>query len=76
MPVQVEEMVIERFGQGERAGANITLPNMLGIKGNREGKAPDGVPFRVWDFIVHPASLLRCTGNPALTEFLVSTVSS
>jgi hypothetical protein len=65
-------MVVEQL-QGKH-GANITLPNMLGIKGNREGKAADGVPFMAWDFIVHPETLLRCTGNLTLMDFLITTV--
>lgn len=65
-------MVIEQV-QGKH-GSNITLPNMLGIKGNREGKAADGVAFKAWDFIVHPETLLRCTGNPTLMDFLITTV--
>lgn len=65
-------MVVEQL-QGKQ-GVNITLPNMLGIKGNREGKAADGVPFKALDFIVHPETLSQCTVNLTLMDFLITTV--
>lgn len=55
--------------------SSVMLSNMLSSKGDREGKAPDGRPFKIWDFIVHPKSLTRCISNPALMELLFTVVS-
>lgn len=74
-PIQVGVMVVEPSSTAARRGCNITLPNMMNSNSNREGTAPDGGPFKTYDFIVHPDTLTRCVGKADLLEHLITTVS-
>jgi hypothetical protein len=54
---------------------DMQLPNMVSNKGIREGKAADGVMFKVCDFIIHPEALSQCLTKPALLDTALIMVS-
>lgn len=54
---------------------SMQLPNMISSKSIREGKAADGVIFKVCDFIIHPDALPQCLAQPAMLDTAVLMVS-
>lgn len=68
-------MVVKKTQVKGQGRASVTMPNMLGAKGSRDGTSPDNKPFKACDFIVHPDTFYTCSGDSALWDALVTSVS-